>query len=145
MSNDGTAGGNRQYWLLKSEPSTYGWDDLIAEGTGTWDGVRNHQAKKNLTAMRKGDVALFYHSVVGKEVVGTCEIVEEAFPDPTDPTGTWRAVRVQARERFAKPVCLARIKAEPALADIALIKQSRLSVMPITPVEFERIVALAKG
>jgi len=129
-------------WLIKSEPSTYSWNDLLHEKVGTWDGVRNFQARNNLRAMKEGDLCLFYHSVTEKSVVGICHVVAEHFPDPSDPTGTWSAVKVAPTEVFPKPVPLAAIKMDAALAEFALLKQSRLSVVPVTAEEFFHIRAL---
>ena len=131
-----------RHWLLKSEPDTYSWSDLVREGIGTWDGVRNYMARNNLRAMRKGDLALFYHSVTGKEVVGICRVVEEHFPDPGAPGEDWSAVKVAPVKAFAQPVTLATIKEDPALAEIALLKYNRLSVVPLTPSEYARITRL---
>ena len=121
------------YWLLKSEPGSWSWDDQVAVGIEQWDGIRNHQAKNNLKAMAVGDLAFFYHSVTGTEVVGIVEIVAEAHPDTTDDTGKWVAVDVRAVRPFNQPVPLAAIKADPRLADMVLVKTSRLSVQPVTP------------
>lgn len=120
------------WWLMKSEPDAYSWDDLGDEKIGTWDGVRNYAARLHLQAMEKGDTAFFYHSNIGKEIVGIVEIVETAFPDPTDETGKWTAVRVAPVKPFDKFVTLADIKASPALQDMLIIKQSRLSVAPVS-------------
>ena len=128
-----------RYWLIKSEPDVYGWDDLVEQGEGTWDGVRNYRARNNLAAMEVGDRAFFYHSNIGKEIVGIVEISEGGFPDPTDASGKWAAVKVKPVEKFAPPVTLAAIKAEPRLEDCELVKQSRLSVCELTPAEW-RIV-----
>lgn len=130
-------------WLMKSEPDAYGWDDLVREGLGTWDGVRNHQAANNMKAMKKGDEALFYHSVTGKAVVGIMQIVGEAAADPTD--AAWWAVKVAPVRPLARPVTLAEMKAVPALADLAIIRQSRLSVAPVTADQWRRILKLAEG
>lgn len=131
-----------QYWLMKSEPEAYAYSDLIREKVGTWDGVRNHQAKRNLAAMKPGDLALFYHSVSDKAVVGIMRIKEGPAADPTDPTGQWIAVKVEPVRAVDPPITLAQIKAVPALADIPLIKQSRLSVMPLTKADYEAILAI---
>ena len=127
------AGAARQYWLVKSEPDAFSWDQQVANGTEPWTGVRNHMAKANLAAMKKGDLAFFYHSNTGKEIVGVVEVAREAYPDPTDPAERWVCVDVRAIGPMPRPVALAAIKAEPALADIALVRQSRLSVMPVSP------------
>ena len=129
------------YWLFKSEPGTWGWDDQVkrgAKGEG-WDGVRNYQARNNMIAMKKGDLGFFYHSVNEKRVVGIVEVIKEFQPDPTDKSGKFGMVTVKAVEAMPRPVTLAEIKEEPKLADIALIKQSRLSVMPITPAQWKQI------
>jgi predicted RNA-binding protein with PUA-like domain len=133
------------YWLMKSEPFKYSWDDLVAEGEGTWDGVRNYQARNNLSAMQVGDEAFFYHSREGLEIVGICTISVAGIADPTDPTGTWAAVKVKPKERFARPVSLAAIKAEPRLAQMQLIRQSRLSVSPVTAEEWAVICAMGRA
>lgn len=133
-----------RHWLLKSEPEAYSWDDLARDGTGTWDGVRNFMARNNLRAMRRGDLALFYHSVTGKAVVGICTVVQEHFPDPTATEGDWSAVRVAPVRALPVPVTLAMIKDEPALRDIAMLRYNRLSVVPLAPEEFERIVDMGR-
>ena len=134
-----------RYWLMKSEPDVYGWDDLVREGEGTWDGVRNYRARNNLAAMKKGDQAFFYHSNIGKEVVGIVTVSEEGFPDPTDETGKWTSVRVKPVEKLERPVTLAEIKAEPRLADCELIRQSRLSVCEFTRKEWGVVLEMAKA
>ncbi len=131
-----------RYWLMKSEPEAYGWDDLVAEGEGTWDGVRNHRAKNNLAAMREGDKAFFYHSNTGKEIVGIVEISEAGIADPTDPDGKWAAVKVRPVEKLPRPVTLKQIKAEPTLEDSELIRLSRLSVAEIRPAEWKKILKM---
>lgn len=136
---------SKSYWLMKSEPDAYSWDDLVAEGEGTWDGVRNHRAANNLRAMKVGDEAFFYHSNIGKEIVGIVEVAREAYPDPTDETGRWICVDMKAIEPVKHPVTLAAIKAEPRLEGISLIRQSRLSVMPIAPEHAEILLDMAKG
>ena len=121
-------------WLVKSEPDAFSWDQQVANGVEPWTGVRNHLAKKNLMAMKKGDLAFFYHSNIGKEVVGVVEVAREAYPDPSAEEGSpWVCVDMRAVGPMPKPVGLAAIKAEPTLAEVALIRQSRLSVMPIAP------------
>ena len=132
-----------RYWLLKSEPFKYSWDDLNAEGEGTWDGVRNHRAKNNLQAMEVGDQAFFYHSREGLEIVGICEVSEAGLTDPTDETGKWAAVKVVPKTKLPNPVTLKQIKAEPALEDCELVRQSRLSVAEIKPKEWSVIMSLA--
>ena len=121
------------YWLVKSEPGAWSWDDQVRDQVTAWTGVRNHQAAKYLKTMRLGDLCFFYHSVEQKRIVGLVEVVREAYPDPTAETGNWVCVDVKAVRPAPKPVTLAQIKDEPRLADIALIRQSRLSVMPIAP------------
>ena len=133
------------YWLMKSEPDVFSYDDLVKKGKAEWDGVRNHAAQGHMRAMRKGDLSIFYHSNIGVEAVGIMEIVEEAAPDSTDETGKWMAVHVGPKEKLAKPVTLKTMKADPALANMAMIRQSRLSVSPLTEVEFRHIVALSKS
>lgn len=119
------------YWLVKSEPDAFSWDQQVANGVEPWTGVRNAQAANNLKAMKKGDRAFFYHSNIGKEIVGIVEVAREAYPDPTDETGRWVCTDMKAVGPMPKPVSLATIKETPELAEIALIRQSRLSVMPI--------------
>lgn len=132
------------YWMVKQEPKKYSFDDLLREGKTDWTGVRNFQARNNLRAMKAGDKVLFYHSVSEKAVVGVAEISREAFADATDGTGKWIAVEISAVEKFTKPVTLDEIKRCEDLQNIGLIKQSRLSVMPLTPNEFETILNSAK-
>jgi predicted RNA-binding protein with PUA-like domain len=130
-------------WLLKSEPDVYSFDQLLAEGETVWNGVRNNAARLHLRAMKAGDEALFYHSNIGKEAVGLCRISREAYPDPTDESGQWVAVSVQPVRRVTRPVTLAEMKAEPALAEFQLIRQSRLSVVPVRDAEWELILKMA--
>lgn len=130
------------YWLVKQEPEKYSFDDLLKDKKTIWDGVRNYQARNNLQAMKRGDKVLFYHSVSEKSVVGLAEVSRENFPDPTDEK--WIAVEIKPIEKFKKALTLDEIKAEKSLENIALIKQSRLSVMPLTKGEFEIIVKLSK-
>lgn len=132
-----------RYWLMKSEPDAYGWDDLEAAGEGIWDGVRNHRAKMNLQAMEAGDQAFFYHSNIGREVVGIMEITQSGLADPNDSEGKWAAVKVVPKTKLPSPVSLKAIKAEPQLADMELVKQSRLSVSEVKPAEWSIIIALA--
>src|SRR3954452_12538345 len=126
------AGGGpaRQYWLVKSEPDAFSWDQQVANGAEPWTGVRNHMARNNLRAMRAGDRAFFYHSSTGREIVGVVEVVREAYPDPTAKKGDWVAVDMRAVGPMPRPVTLAGMKADPALEGLALIRHSRLSVMP---------------
>jgi predicted RNA-binding protein with PUA-like domain len=131
---------SKNYWLMKSEPDVFSWDDLIARKTAAWDDVRNYQARNNMKAMKKGDQIFFYHSNIGREIVGVMKIVREHYPDPSDPR--FVLVDVAPVKKFARPVTLATIKAHKKLQNIALIKQSRLSVMPITADEWETILSL---
>jgi len=133
-----------KYWLAKSEPKKYSWDDFVSEGRDYWDGVRNYQARNNLSAMKIGDRVLFYHSVTGKEVVGIAEVVREAYQDPTTDDERWVAVDMVPVKKLTRPVTLAEIKAEPALAKVALVKQSRLSVVPLLASEYRKILSLVK-
>jgi predicted RNA-binding protein with PUA-like domain len=129
----------RAYWLVKSEPDVFGWDQQVANGVEPWTGVRSHMAKNNLKAMRLGDRAFFYHSNIGKEVVGVVEVVREFYPDPSAESGGWVSVDMRAMGPLPKPVTLAAIKADPAFADFALVRQSRLSVMPVGKPHWDRI------
>ena len=135
---------SKRYWLIKSEPASYGWDRLAKDGETLWDGVRNHRAKMNLQAMKAGEHAFFYHSVTGKEIVGVVEITHAGLADPNDETGTWAAVEIKPIRKLERPVTLAEIKADPALKDIELIRQSRLSVAEIRSDEWDRILSIAK-
>ncbi|MGQ5702144.1 EVE domain-containing protein [Sandaracinobacteroides sp. A072] len=130
-------------WLLKSEPNVYSWDDLVKEGETVWNGVRNAQASNNLKAMAEGDEAFFYHSNIGKAVVGICRISRTAYPDPTDDTGRWVAVSVKPVRKLDGVVTLADMKANPALAALQLIRQSRLSVVPVRDDEWVEILRMA--
>ena len=131
-----------QYWLVKSEPSTYAFTDLLRDGRTAWTGVRNFSARLHLNAMRRGDRVLFYESGGPKAVLGTADVSRAAFPDDTADEPGWVAVELTAGTRFKQPVTLAQIKAEPALAKMALLRISRLSVQPVARAEFERIVKL---
>lgn len=132
-----------RYWLMKSEPDCFSWDDLVAKGRAEWDGVRNHAAQLNMKAMALGDRALFYHSNIGLECVGIMQIVRTAAPDSTDETGKWIAVEVAPVKPLERPVTLKAIKADPAFANMALVRQSRLSVSPVTDAEYARIMEMA--
>ncbi len=134
----------KNYWLVKTEPGAFSYQDLEKTGWTHWDGVRNHQAKKNLSAMKVGDLVLIYHSVTSKEVVGVGKITKEAYPDPTDETKKWVAVRVEPVQALKQPVSLQMVKETPALADIALVRQARLSVMLLTEAAFQKILDLGK-
>jgi len=133
----------RRYWLIKSEPEAYGWDTLNKDGETLWDGVRNHRAANNLRTMQKGDQAFFYHSVTGKEIVGIAEVSEAGLADPKD--GVWAAVKVKPVRTLERPVTLAEIKADKALAEMELVRLSRLSVAEIRPTEWEHVLKLAKS
>ena len=120
-----------QYWLFKSEPSTWSWDDQVKEGRDYWDGVRNYQAQNNMKQMKIGDLGFFYHSVKEKRIMGIVRVVGEFYPDPTDDSGRFGVVDIAPVQPLPNPVTLEQVKAEPSLQDLALIRQSRLSVMPI--------------
>ena len=128
--------------MVKQEPDAYSWDDFVNDGATDWTGVRNFQARNNLRAMKKGDKVLFYHSNVGKEVVGIAEVSKEGFPDPTDEK--WTAVELKPVKPLKKPVTLAQIKENLALAEMKLIRQSQLSVMPVTKDEYQEILSMSK-
>jgi predicted RNA-binding protein with PUA-like domain len=131
------------YWLVKSEPSTYSWDDLVRDKKTTWDGVRNFQARNNLKAMKKGDMIFVYHSMDDKAVVGIAKISKEHFPDPKDEN--WVAVEIAAEKKLKNPVTLAQIKADKRLTNMTLVKSSRLSVQPVKKDEFDLVLALSEG
>jgi len=143
FANPDVAG--KQLWLMKSEPDVYSFDDLVAEGEGTWDGVRNHLAARNLRTMREGDLVFFYHSNIGKEIVAVATISVPGLIDPTDPEGKWAAVKVRPVARLAHPVTLARIKATEALAGMDLLRLSRLSVSAVRPDEWALLLDMAGG
>ncbi len=134
------------YWLVKSEPESWSWDMQVKKGAKgePWTGVRNYTAQQNLAKMKKGERVFFYHSNVGKEIVGIAEVVKEVYPDPTDASGTFMVVDLKAVEPVPKPVTLAAVKAEPRLSEMALVKYSRLSVQPVTDREW-RIVCEMGG
>lgn len=134
-----------RYWLMKSEPFKYNWDDLVAEGEGTWDGVRNHRAKNNLAAMKVGEESFFYHSREGLEIVGVMTISVDGIMDPTDPEQKWAAVKVKPKSKLNQPVTLKQIKAEPRLADCELIRLGRLSVAELTKDEWDTILEMGGG
>lgn len=131
------------HWLLKSEPTTYPWSKLVSDGRATWDGVRNFEARNNLRAMKAGDLALFYHSNEGKQIVGVARIVRAAYQDPTS-DGDWSAVDIAPLVPLRQPVDLAAIKADPALAQMQLIRKSRISVVPVTKPEFQHLLKQAR-
>jgi predicted RNA-binding protein with PUA-like domain len=131
------------YWLMKSEPDVYGWDKLVKEKRGRWDGVRNWTAARNLKSMKVGDKAFFYHSNIGKEIVGVMEIAREAYPDSSDPDGKWVMVDVVPLKPVKTPVTLAVIREEPRLKDMALVRYARLSVQPVQPAEWKIVCKMA--
>lgn len=131
------------YWLVKSEPGAWSWEDHVAAGVAEWDGVRNYQADNNMKAMRVGDRAFFYHSVTEKRIVGVLEVVRAHYPDPSDPKGRFGMVDFKAVMPVRTPVTLAEIKAEPRLRDLALVRQSRLSVLPVSAVDWAVLCGMA--
>ena len=133
----------KRHWLIKSEPEAYSFDRLVEEGRTLWDGVRNYRARNNLQAMQVGDEAFFYHSVSEKQIVGIVRISKAGLEDPKDDTGTWAAVEIEPVRKFATPVTLAAIKAEPTLEEIELLRQSRLSVAEIRPEEWRIVRGMA--
>lgn len=132
------------YWLVKSEPGTYSWDDFVKKGIDHWDGVRNYQARNNMKEMRKGDEVLFYHSVKDKEVVGIAKVVKEHYPDPTTNDDRWVVVDLAPLRKLAKPVSLDQIKKDTRLEGIALIRNSRLSVMPVAKEHYDIIISTSE-
>jgi predicted RNA-binding protein with PUA-like domain len=134
----------KNYWLVKSEPNAYSWDDLVAEGKTSWTGVRNFTARNNLRSMRVGDEVLFYHSVTDKAVVGVAKVVRAAYLDPTAKEGDWSTVDLGPGKPLRRPVTLEQIKATPRLKKISLVRQSRLSVHALNPAEFREIVGLSR-
>lgn len=130
------------YWLVKSEPDAFSWDQQVANGVEPWTGVRNHMAKNNLKAMQPGDLAFFYHSNIGKEIVGIVTVAKPAYPDPTAETGDWVCVDMQAVKPLPRPVTLATIKADPRLSDLALVRLSRLSVAPVSAAHWKILCGL---
>ena len=134
---------NINYWLLKSEPDAWSWDNQVKEGASMWDGVRNYQARNNLKEMKKNDLCFFYHSVTERSIIGIVKVVKEYYPDPTDKTGRFVVVDVKATKKLKNPVSLDQIKENSKLKDIALVKQSRLSVMPLKKTEWEIIIKMS--
>jgi predicted RNA-binding protein with PUA-like domain len=132
------------YWLLKSEPSTWSWEDQVKAGVEMWDGVRNYQARNNLMSMKKKDLCFFYHSVSEKSIIGIVEVVKEHYPDPTDKTGKFVVTDLRTKKKLKKAVSLEEIKSNPKLSNMALIKQSRLSVMPLTKIEWNTIIKISE-
>jgi predicted RNA-binding protein with PUA-like domain len=133
----------KQFWLVKSEPSAYSWANLVTDGKTAWTGVRNFTARNNLRAMRKGDAVFFYHSVVGKEIVGIAKVVREAYPDSTAKDGDWSAVDLAPEKPLPRPVALDEIKRNPKLNEMALLRLSRLSVQPVATAEFDEVVRMS--
>ena len=132
-----------RYWLLKSEPDAWSWDNQVKEGASMWDGVRNYQARNNLKEMKKNDLCFFYHSVTERSIVGIVKVVKEYYPDPTDKTDRFVVVDVKATKKLKNPVSLDQIKENSKLKDIALVKQSRLSVMPLKKTEWDIIIKMS--
>lgn len=132
------------YWLVKSEPDVYGFQHLMTDGRTRWDGVRNYQARNNLRAMRAGDLCLFYHSNIGLEVAGIAKVAKEHYPDPTATKGDWSAVELEPVKALVRPVSLAEIKKHPDLQQLLLVRNGRLSVMPVTFDEFSTILNLGE-
>ena len=132
-----------KYWLLKSEPDAWSWDNQVKEGASMWEGVRNYQARNNLKEMKKNDLCFFYHSVTEKSIVGIVKVVKEYYPDPTDKTDRFVVVDIKATKKLKNPVSLDQIKENSKLSDIALVKQSRLSVMPLKKTEWDIIIKMS--
>ncbi len=132
------------YWLVKSEPFKYSWDDFVRDKSTYWDGVRNYQARNNLKEMKKGDRALFYHSNEGKEIVGVARVTKESYQDPTTDDDRWVVVDLKPVKKLKKAVTLERVKADPLLAEMKLVRQGRLSVAPVTEEEFHRVLDLGR-
>jgi predicted RNA-binding protein with PUA-like domain len=131
-----------QYWLVKQEPEDYSWSDLEKDGRTKWTGVRNFQARNNLRAMKKGDLVLFYHSVTEKQVVGVAKVEKEAYPDPTADEGDWSVVDLVPHKALKAPVTLEAVKSDAVLKDMPLVRQSRLSVMPVSTAQFRHVLKL---
>ena len=134
----------RSYWLVKSEPFKYSWDQFVKDGSTYWDGVRNYEARNNLASMKKGDLVLYYHSNEGKEVVGVARVTGEAYPDPTTADDRWVVVDVEPVVPFKRFVTLAEIKADASLKEMALVRRGRISVIPLTTEEFRHVMKLGK-
>ena len=132
------------YWLVKSEPFEYSFDDLVKDGKTIWDGIRNYAARKHLRGMQLGDLVLYYHSRKGLEVVGIAKVIKEHYPDPTAESGNWSAVDLEAVQALTKAVSLKTIKATPELAEMPLVRIGRLSVMPLTQAEFDKVLELGE-
>lgn len=133
-----------QFWLVKQEPSKYSWEELLKDKKTYWDGVRNYQARNNLQAMKKGDQVLVYHSVVGKQVMGIAQVTRESYPDPTTDDPAWVVVDIKPVKSLKVPVTLEQVKSHPKLKEISLVKQARLSVMPLTQAEYKIILEMGK-
>lgn len=133
------------YWLVKSEPHKYNWDQLEKDGQTMWDGVRNYAARNNLRAMKTGDLAFFYHSNEGLHIVGIAKIVKEAYQDPTTDDTNWVVVEIAPFKKLKNPVTLATLKATPEMAEMQLVRLSRLSVSAVTPAEFDKVIALSEA
>ena len=140
----GSRSRSRSYWLVKSEPAKYPWDQLVKDKGTYWDGVRNYEARNNLAAMKKGDLALYYHSNEGKEVVSVARVKKESYPDPTADDERWVVVDFAPVVALKEPIALATIKADPKLQEMQLVRRSRLSVVPVTSAEFSHILRLGK-
>ena len=134
----------KNYWLVKSEPESYSWATFVKDGRTAWTGVRNFTARNNLRAMKKGDAVLFYHSVTEKQIVGVAKVEKEAYPDPTAKEGDWTAVDIAPGKALRKPVTLETLKTDKVLKDMVLLRLGRLSVSPVTPAQYERIMSLAE-
>jgi predicted RNA-binding protein with PUA-like domain len=132
------------YWLVKSEPDAFSWDQQVANRVEPWTGVRNHMARNNLKAMKLGDLVFFYHSNIGKEIVGVVRVAREAYPDPSADSGDWVSVDMEAIGPMPRPITLVEIKATPELADFALVRMSRLSVMPVSPVHWKLLCKMGR-
>jgi len=132
------------YWLVKSEPNTYSWEDLVKDGSTYWEGVRNYQARNNLKGMKKGDLVLYYHSNIGKEVVGVAKVIKEHYQDPTTDDDRWVVVDIEPVSKLNTPVTLADIKGAKSLGKVPLVTHSRLSVMPVLKKDFDTILKMGK-
>lgn len=135
----------KRFWMVKQEPTAYSWEQFVKDGRTNWTGVRNFQARNNLREMQKGDEVFYYHSVEGKEVVGIATVSLTAFPDPTATEGDWSCVELQPKKALKRPVTLEEVKADAFLKTIPLVKQSRLSVVPLSKAEYDRVVELSKN
>ena len=133
----------KQFWLVKQEPDSYSWETFVKDGSTAWTGVRNFQARNNLRAMKKGDIVFYYHSNVGKEIVGVAKVTREAYPDPTAEEGDWSAVEISPVKAVKTPVTLEQMKADPVLKNMALVRNSRISVTPVTEGQAEKALKLA--